>query len=170
MAPLEPPHSHAASAAAGWIELGNTAEARAELNRIPKELQVHQDVLDLCWTIAAVEQHWDEGVGYAEEMVRRYPESESGWIHRAYALRRATGGGLQKAWDALRPACDLFPTVAIIPYNLACYAAQFEQLDEAWEWLQRAMSISEDARVIRFMALADDDLKGLWPRIRQSDQ
>ena len=57
------------------------------------------------------------------------------------------------------------PKVAIIPYNLACYAAQLGRLDEAMDWLRRAVTAGGDSKGIKGMAMRDDDLKALWERI-----
>jgi hypothetical protein len=54
----------------------------------------------------------------------------------------------------------------MIPYNLACYAAQFGRLEEAWQWLHKAMAAAGDTQHIKRMALADADLQKLWERIR----
>ena len=71
------------------------------------------------------------------------------------------------AWAALRPAFEKFPTEEIVPYNLACYAAQFGRLEEAWEWLHKAMAAAGDIKLIKDRALADADLKPLWERIHE---
>ena len=94
------------------------------------------------------------------------PEESSGWLHRAYALRRVREGGLTQAWDALLPAAEKFPAEPVIAYNLSCYACQMEQLDNARTWLHRAINTGKkDA--IKKMALADDDLKPLWKEIQE---
>ena len=66
----------------------------------------------------------------------------------------------------LRPAFEKFPKETIIPYNLACYAAQMGRLDEAWEWLHKAMAAAESVNRIKQMALADPDLQPLLERIK----
>jgi len=98
-------------------------------------------------------------------MVTVAPDEVLGWIHRAYAARRKPGGGLLQAWDALRPAVDRFPEEWLVLYNLACYAAQMGRLDEAWDWLTRALHASQDAARTIQMALADSDLAPLRPRL-----
>jgi hypothetical protein len=87
-------------------------------------------------------------------------------LHQAYALRRVPGGSIQKAWDILRPAFDKFPKEFLIAYNLACYACQMKDLDEARLWLQRATAISGKQNVTK-MALADSDLETLWNELRK---
>jgi len=163
---LEPPDSHHLLAAHGWLELNNAAEAGEEIARISPENLEHPDVLEARWAVCAAGERWEAGLEVAEILLRVAPDRASGWLNRAYALRRANGGGLQRAWDALRPGYDKFPKAEVIPYNLACYAAQMGRLDEAWEWLHKAMETAGDVDVIKTMALADKDLNALWDRIR----
>lgn len=154
-------------AATGWIELDLPAEADGELNRIAARHQQHPEVLEVRWQACAAQAQWDRAVTIAATLVAVAPERDLGWIHRAYALRRASDGGLTKAWEVLRPAFDKFPTNALIPYNLACYAAQLGRLPEAWEWLAKARHIAGDDRDLVQMALSDPDLEALWARIRK---
>lgn len=97
-------------------------------------------------------------------MVAR-PAEAGGWLNCAYALRRMPGGGLEQAWKFLLPVADKFPTESVIAFNLACYACQLQQLDEARAWFKRACTIG-GKKLLQMMALADDDLKPLWPEIR----
>ena len=163
---LEPPDTHCFSAAVGWLELGNLAEARAELAQISPAQQEHPDVLEVRWAIAAEAKHWDEALQAAQALVRCAPKRSSGWLHQAYALRRVPDGSIQKAWDALLPAFDKFPKEPIIPFNLSCYACQLRQLDVARDWLKRAVAIGGKEK-IKQQALADSDLEPLWDEIRQ---
>jgi tetratricopeptide (TPR) repeat protein len=166
-AEIGPPDSHYLAAAVGWLELGNAAEAGEELARISAPVLRHPDVLQVRWEVCAAGKRWEPALQIAETLLQIEPENASGWLHRAYALRRVKDGGLEKAWDALRPAYDKFPEVAVIPFNLACYAAQMGRLEEAWEWLHKAMEAAGDVDSIKKMALADSDLTSLWERIRQ---
>jgi tetratricopeptide (TPR) repeat protein len=165
MAKLEPPDAFAISAALGWIELGNPTEALAELEQVTKANQNHPGVLEVRWAALAELKRWEPALAAASELVRVNPDNASGWLHRAYALRRIPNGGLVQAWEILLPAADKFPKEPIIPYNLACYACQLQQLDEARTWLKRAMKIGKPLEIKR-MALTDEDLKPLWPEIR----
>jgi hypothetical protein len=161
---IGPPHSHLLSAAEGWLGLGNPAEAKAELDRLPKRLQKHPEVLERRWAIAEHEQDWTAGLAIAREHVQAAPKSIAGWIHQAYSVRRVAGGGLQAAWDALFPAMEQFPEDCLVPYNLACYACQLQQPDKARILLKRAMSLGGREHIKR-MALNDSDLKPIWKQI-----
>jgi predicted Zn-dependent protease len=166
MSKLEPPDTHCFLAAVGWLELGNLAEARAELAQVSPAQQEHPDVLELRWSISAQEKRWDEALQIAQAQVRRAPKRSSGWLHQAYALRRVPNGSIQKAWEALLPAFDKFPKEPTIPFNLSCYACQLRQLDVARDWLNRAVAVGGKEK-IKQMALEDTDLEPLWAEIRQ---
>ncbi len=166
MQTLEPSDRHHLSAVEGWFELGNLHEAMVEWERLSPHARRHPVALELRWRLHAQRGEWDRALEVAEEMVTRAPELRHSWLHRSYAMRRAPGGGLEKAWAALRPAADRFPDEELIAYNLACYATQLGRLDEGWEWFLRAMQITGDGRRIRRMALVDEDLQPLWERIR----
>ena len=163
---LPPPDSHHLLAAQGWLELGNNSEAGEEIARISPANLDHPDVLKLRWAICAAGQRWEAGLTIAETLLRVAPERASGWLHQAYALRRVKGGGLERAWEVLRPVYEKFPKAEVVSFNLACYAAQMGRLDEAWEWLHKSMEAVGDVEVIKNMALADTDLQALWERIR----
>jgi tetratricopeptide (TPR) repeat protein len=166
MQKLEPPDIHYFSAGVGWLELGNLAEAQAELAHISSAQQEHPDVLEVRWLVSAQQKHWEEGLQIAQALLRRAPKRSSGWLHQAYALRRVPDGSVQKAWEALLPALDKFPKQPTIPFNLSCYACQMGQLDAARDWLKRAVAVGGKDR-IKKMALGDSDLEPLWDEIRQ---
>ncbi len=166
MSPLQPPDTHHLSAAIGWLELGNHAEAGEELAKISPPFLEHPDVLETRWAICAAGRSWEAALAAADLLVSKAPQLASGWIHRAYALRRVKHGGLQAAWAALRAAFDKFAKEPIIPYNLACYAAQMGRLDESWDWLHKAMAAAGSVTSIKQMALADSDLQPLWERVK----
>ena len=166
MQKIEPPDTHYLLAAVGWMELGNPAEARAELAQVSPARQEHPDVLEVSWSLSAEQGRWEEALQVSQALLRRAPKRSSGWLHQAYALRRVPDGSVQKAWEALLPAFDKFPKEPTIPFNLSCYACQMGQLDTARDWLQRAMAIGGKQK-IQQMALNDSDLEPLWDEIRQ---
>lgn len=164
--PIEPPDSHHLSATLGWLGLGVVKEARAELAQVSAENQNHPATLEVRWLLHTHEKNWDRALEIARAEIAIAPEESSGWLHRAYALRRVDEGGLPQAWEALLPAAEQFPEEPVIAYNLACYACQMLQLDLARDWLCRAIATGKKGE-IKKMALADDDLKPLWPEITE---
>jgi hypothetical protein len=165
--PLQPPDTHHLSADIGWLELGDHVEAGLEIARISPQALEHPDVLEVRWNICAAGKSWDTGLEIARLLLRTAPERVTGWVHGAYSLRRASHGGLDQAWNLLHAAYEKFPREVVIPYNLACYAAQLGRSDEAWDWLHKAMDAAGDVATIKTMALADADLEPLHPRIIQ---
>lgn len=163
--PLEPPASRIVLMAIGWIELGNPAQALVELEDLPAEVRQHPDVLEVRWQICAATGDWAAALPWARALMDAAPDRASGWLHHAYALRRAPGGGLAAAHAALRAAWERFRQEPLIPYNLACYACQLGRLDEARDWLRRAMAIG-GRDPVRRLALADEDLRLLWDELR----
>ena len=133
------PDSHHLNAAVGWLGLGCARDARVELDLISAAQQKHPDVLDARWTLCVHEKNWAEALEIARAELAASPDDCPGWLHQAYALRRAPGGGLPQAWDALLPAAGKFPREPVIAFNLSCYACQMQQLEAARQWLQRAM-------------------------------
>ena len=153
-------------AAVGWLGLGCASEARVELDLIAAARQQHPAVLDARWMLCVQEKRWAEALEIAEAELATAPDDCPGWLHRAYALRRVSTGGLSRAWEALLPAAEKFPGEPVVAFNLSCYACQLQLPDAARQWLRRAMKAGS-REAIRKMALADDDLKPLWPEIRE---
>lgn len=166
MTKLDPPDSHFVSAAIGWLGLGNCAEARLELAQVSQEHQNLPQVLEVRWEICVGEARWEEAVVVARQLLQEAPERPSGFLHLAYALRRAPDGTVRKAWEALLPAFNKFPKSPLIPFNLSCYACQLNQLDAARVWLKRAFVIGGKDKM-KGLALSDTDLKPLWDEINQ---
>ena len=148
------------------MELGNAREATAELMEIAAEYQEHPDVLEVRWRILADLKRWEAALDVTRMLLARAPDRLTGWILQAYALRRVQGGGLEQARMALLPAVKQFPKENIVPFNLACYAAQLGQLQEAWDWLQQAMKVAGNIENIKKRALAEEDLQPLWERLK----
>ena len=164
MEKLTPWDRHHLAFATGWTELGNPTEAQLELTKVSPEAAGHPDVLEVQWAVAATARDWRQALEVAQKLIEAEPGRASGWLHRAYALRRVSADGLTSAWETLLQAVQEFPNEPTISYNLACYACQRGRLDEARGWLDRARKIAE-ASVIKKMALKDEDLKPLWMEV-----
>jgi len=162
--PLPPPHQHRLNAAEGWLALGLPQEARTELDALPDSLRREPPVLDAEFAIHAHHQDWQAAFETTERHVAWHPDDSGAWIHRSYAARRRAAGGLPEAFRLLLPAAARFPKEGVIPYNLACYCAQQDQLEDAWQWLVQAAQVAGAER-IRSMAAHDPDLAALRPRL-----
>jgi len=162
VAPLEPPDSHYLTAAEGWLELGNSAEATAELQQITGTQAGHPAVLELQWQINAHARKWETCLDLATLLVRLNPELPAGWIHRSYALHELQR--TREARDELLPALERFPQEAVMSYNLACYECRLGNLATARQWLKQTFGLP-NAAAWRQAAKTDKDLEVLWPEI-----
>jgi predicted Zn-dependent protease len=166
--PLDVSDIHHLRAAEGWLELGDDAEALRELEEVSEPEKNHPAVLEIRFQIFAKRSEWDVCREVAGALTEQMPDHAGGWLNLAYAMRRATGGSEQAAFDILKPAAEKFPDEPVIPYNLACYTCQLGQIEDARRWLARAFKIGNVGE-LKLMALADGDLKPLWqeiPRIK----
>jgi Flp pilus assembly protein TadD len=166
MTDLDFTSAHQLNAVLGWLELGNVKEARDELNRMGEREQNRADLLEVRWILDARQEDWPAALQTAERLLQVAPDNSSGWLHRAYAMRRVPQGSIEKAAEALRPAFEQFPEEPTIPYNLACYACVLGNLDDARKWFKEAMRRGVPKK-IRAMGLSDSDLEPLWPEIKK---
>ena len=159
---LEPPDTHHLSSAQGWLELGNPAEAGAELQRISAACQAHPEVLEARWQVYAKTQRWQKCIEVANFLLAAAPNRESGWIHRSFSLHEMKR--TREAYEALLPALAKFPENWLVQYNLACYSCRLQEFERAQKFFEQACLLG-DAREVRAMALHDADLRELWERV-----
>lgn len=158
------------NAAEGWLGLGNWREAEVELEQIAEPLRNHPEVLQARYLVQSEAKQWDACAEIGRILIELLPDDSFGWINCAYALRRTKGGGVQAAYNALRPAAERLKDLEPVTFNLACYACQLGNLDEARKWLEKCFA--EAARHgrrkrRRLEALAEPDLEPLWAEIKK---
>ena len=144
-------------AAEGWLGLGDLLSANDELEQITPELRTHPTVLAVKLEIHWTAKKWEACIEITNVLVRLEPYNDHAWIGRSFALHELKR--TQEAFDLLLLAKDKFPKNCTIPYNLACYCAQLNRLEDAHDWLKKAMKIEE--RSVKRMAIHDPDLKPL---------
>jgi Flp pilus assembly protein TadD len=159
---LGPPDIHHVHAVHGWLELGNSREARAELARLSAAARGHPEALEARWRVCAADHEWEQALSVAADMVAADPEDPTGWVDQSYALHELKRTAEARA--LLLPTALRFPETSVIPYNLACYACQLGDLEDARRWLERAVTLRSRAD-LRRLALNDHDLKPLWNEI-----
>jgi tetratricopeptide (TPR) repeat protein len=118
-------------------------------------LRAHPGVLELRLQIYWTAKKWEACVEIASALVKLNPGGDHGWIGRSFALHELKR--TQEAYDFLLPADNEFLKNWTIPYNLACYCAQLNRLEEAQIWFKKAMSINENT--VNREAIDDPDLK-----------
>jgi hypothetical protein len=162
MQPLTSQAQHCLNASKGWFELGNHIEANRELDKVAPALRIHPEILEMRWQIYGKMKWWSAALEMASAICELAPERPSGWIFRAHSLHQLER--TERAWDLLMTVEDRFPTIATIPYCLACYGCRLERKEEAWTWLEKAMNRAGVDKIAQ-MALTEADLRLLWNQI-----
>jgi tetratricopeptide (TPR) repeat protein len=154
-------------AAQGWLELDNHLEAKAELDQIAAPFSKPPDVLEVRWKVYAKAQRWEACLDIAEDLTDTAPRRALGWLYLAASLSALKQ--TEEAYETLADVADDFPESAAIPYQLACYACEIGETNEAWKWLQNAFD-GGDSKELRAVALKDPALQSLWQHISNLQQ
>ena len=129
--------AHGLNAVLGWLELGNTREARAELESLPAEFSDDKAVLDVRWLLHARDRDWEGALKVAERLLQIDPTYSAGWLHRAYAVRRLATGGLAQAVQVLRPAAEKFPLEDLLQNSGALFGCKPEVIKGALHGMEQ---------------------------------
>jgi predicted Zn-dependent protease len=149
-------------AAEGWLMLGCPVEACEELEQVSGEANHHPAVLSMRWQVYAAAGWWEAAYVVSKALCELAPRSVEAWICQANTVRNYRG--VLEAWQLLQGVAPQFPGDAIVRYNLACYAAQLNLLEESCGWLIQAFELEESAQ-LKLAALCDPDLQPLWEKI-----
>ena len=144
----------------GYLDLSMVKEAREELDKIPELLRSHPGVGQIELRLAIASNRWPVAEKLARELCAAFPDEPGYWIQLAYAVRRAST--IVHARKILLEIQPRFSSVAVIPFNLACYECQLGHADEAKKYLRSAIELDPQCRE---MALEDPDLEILWSEI-----
>jgi tetratricopeptide (TPR) repeat protein len=129
MKPLPHPDNKHLEAAEGWLGLGDHLSASEELEHISPAFMAHRRVLGVRLQISSMAKNWEACIDLASTLLTLAPDNEWAWIKRSYALHELKR--TQEAHDLLLPIEPKSPKNWVIPYNLACYAARLNRLEEA---------------------------------------
>jgi tetratricopeptide (TPR) repeat protein len=151
---MDPQFQRRLLAASGFAELSLFQEAVEELEELPESSKELPPVLVVWLEVYQHWQKWAEAESIATRLLEIEPDEPDWLLALAYATRR--NRGLAFAHEILLPAGEKFPNCGTIQFNLACYAAQLGQLDEARQHLRRAMQLDE---MFAAMAKTDPDLE-----------
>jgi tetratricopeptide (TPR) repeat protein len=155
--PLEPPDQQHWQAAVGYVELGLFEDANEELEKIDPFNRAAAEVLAARLAIYRGLETWELMQEITKRLKEFEPENVQWTISLAYATRRAFSTEI--AMQILLSAEPKFPKEPAIPYNLACYYCQLDEIETAERYLRRAFEIDLNWRKV---ALEDEDLKPLW--------
>jgi hypothetical protein len=129
------PDIHCLRAAQGWLQLGNHIEANAELENITPSLHSHPEVLSVRFEIFSKAEKWAYAAEIARAISEILPENPYGPFRLAFSLHELKR--TKEVYDVLIAVVEKFPDEHLMRYNLACYACQFGNLKEAYQWLER---------------------------------
>lgn len=141
----------------GYLALGMHQEAWDELENLPPELRIHDDVLELRISIYQRMGKWESARILAESLAKKSPETPQWWILWAYSLRREKSVNAARA--VLMEAALHHPFEALVPYNLGCYSCVEGNLETARALLERAFAMDAD---LKHTALHDPDLEPIF--------
>ena len=144
----------------GFIDLKMFRPAREILDGLPDPYGGVGPCRLLRLRLAMEEEDWPVARTLAADLKNELPGQPALWIQLAYATRRAST--IAEAEAVLREALAAFPTDAMIPYNLSCYACRQGDLPRAREYLRQSIARKPGFREI---ALEDEDLEPLWGEI-----
>jgi tetratricopeptide (TPR) repeat protein len=147
--------------ASGYLTLGMLNEASDELEMIQGDAKLSADVMRLRISLYHQAEHWDLLEAVAMQLTRLSPKEEQGWISWAFATRRLRS--LPEAREVLLKAETILgDTCSTLHFNLACYACQLGEMEEAKRRLETACKMHSEYKAI---ALEDPDLKPMWDKL-----
>lgn len=117
------------TAAQGYLALGMTLDANAELEKVDPYVRHLPEVLAVRVEIYRTLEKW-ELMATVGKKLSEYEPSIAKWaLMFAHALRRS--GALERGWEVLLDACTWFPMSAGIRYDLACCECQLGNIQAA---------------------------------------
>jgi tetratricopeptide (TPR) repeat protein len=137
--PLEPPDQQYWQAAVGYVELGMFQDANDQLEKIDPFNRAAPEVLAIRLAIYRGLEKWELMQQIAKRLKEFEPDNVQWTISLAYATRRAYS--IDTAMEILLNAQAKFPKEAAIPYNLACYYCQLQEIETAKRYLKKAFEI-----------------------------
>lgn len=143
--------------AQGWLLLEKYDEAAAALEEIPPGLRDVPAVTKFRLQLYLEAKRWACAEPVARQLVAAEPDDPAHWVQLAFATRRCES--ISAAEQILQEASIRFPTIAVIWFNLACYAAQQGRLNEVSGLLDEACRLEAGYRQL---AREDPDLAPYW--------
>ena len=144
----------------GYLDLKLWERARRELDKVPAERRKTLLYVQLLLRLSFGEEDWKSASKWAGILRKSAPNIPDYWIQCAYAVRRAHD--IHTAKRILLEAGQKFPSEAVIPYNLACYACSSGDLNLTREYLGIAFGLEQ---AYRELAEEDEDLKTMWDEL-----
>lgn len=141
-------------AASGYTALDMYVDAWNELENLPADLRGTETVLAAKIEILQHFGKWKFARQLAESLTRHFPANPRWWL--AWSMSMRGEDSIQSARSILEEAVDVHPSVALIHYNLACYACLLGEMERSRGFLQQAFLLDDTLKIV---ALCDPDLR-----------
>lgn len=151
--------------AQGWLLLENFRAAQRSLAKIPPAYRRRPEVMGLRAHIHLAARDWSKAAPLLRRLVKLAPGDPEHWVSLAYAVRRAES--LAAAEVILQEARARFPGVAVIWFNLACYASQQARWTEVETFLAEAIHLEP---AFGDAAKTDADLTPYWFHAKKQER
>ena len=152
-----PETQRALDAADGYLFLGLTEEALAEVENVSTDEQETPSVLLARIRVLLHLRHWKEAEALSERGLALHPEVDEFTVQRVFVLHQLEKG--EEAFKVLLAAPEWIRRTGILHYNLACYEARLGDLQTARRCIDAAIEING---AMKKNARTDPDLAALW--------
>jgi len=143
--------------AQGWLMLDKFEEAARSLRKIPPAFRRRPEVTLVRAQLYLATKQWKRAEPSLRQLLKLEADEPQHWVNLAFAVRRAKT--IAQAETILLAARQRFPKVAVIWFNLACYAAQQGRLAEVPTLLREAIRLEPQ---FKEPAKTDPDLAPYW--------
>ena len=152
-----PEAQRALEAADGYLYLGLSREALAEIDSVPPAERDASTVMLGRIRVLLHLRRWKQAEELSERGLELHPEENEFTVQRAFALHQMEKG--DEAFKVLLAAPEWIRRTGILHYNLACYEARLGDLKTARQCINAAIEINA---AMRKNARTDPDLAALW--------
>jgi predicted Zn-dependent protease len=142
--------------AQGYIELEMPEEALRELDALPRQHQLREEVLQMRLFVVMRAKRWEQALSICARLRATDPEDTTGYIHGAFCLHEM--GRTSEAKQLLLDGPGSLLSEPTYHYNLGCYDAVLGNLAEATHHLETSFQMDKKFREI---AKLDPDLKAV---------
>ena len=124
------------------------------------------EVLEGRWRQYAAGRQWDACLEIATALTRLVPERRVGWMRRAISLNRLRR--TTEAKEVLLEAVGTLGFDSVCAFHLACFCARLGQMEEAADWVRKAVELAQDQETfdrLRRWVLDEPDLQPVWEAV-----